>query len=152
GGLADRLADRTVIPYAQIPHFPRPTVEGHAGNLVCGVAHGTPVMILQGRFHYYEGHDIDAVTFPIRVLQRLGVRRLTLAAATGGINPAFRPGRLVALVDHLNLIGVNPLRGPNEARFGVRFPDMTAVYSAALRDIASNEATKLGIDLATGVY
>jgi purine-nucleoside phosphorylase len=110
------------------------------------------VLILQGRVHYYEGHDLDAVTFPVRVLQCLGVRTLILTAATGGIRPDLRPGALVCLADHLNLIGLNPLRGPNDDRLGTRFPDMTEVYSARLRALALEEAERLGVSLTLGVY
>ena len=152
GALAERLADRRVIPYAHIPHFPQPTVAGHQGNVVVGCVGKAPVLYLQGRFHFYEGHDLDAVTFPVRVLQRLGITTMILTAATGGINPELRPGTIVALADHLNLIGKNPLRGPNDERFGLRFPDMTEVYSARLRALAQEEARRLGIELAGGIY
>ena len=140
------------IPYGQIPYFPRPSVAGHGGHLVAGTLSGAGVLILQGRFHYYEGHDLDAVTFPVRVLQRLGVRTLILTAATGGITPDLRPGDLVCLADHLNLIGLNPLRGPNDDRLGTRFPDMTEVYSARLRALALEEAERLGVAPTLGVY
>ena len=150
--LADRLANPTVIPYATIPHFPTPTVSGHLGNLIVGEVGTTRVAALQGRFHYYEGHDLDAVTFPIRVLRAIGVQTVILTAATGGINREFRPGDLVCLSDHLNLLGAHPLRGPNDDRLGLRFPDMTHVYSAELRKLAGEESIKLGIDLFEGVY
>lgn len=152
GPLAERLADRTVIPYADVPHFPVPTVEGHHGNFVFGRLGATPVLYLQGRFHYYEGHTLDAVTLPARTLARLGVKVLVLTAATGGVNPAFRPGTIVNLTDHLNLIGENPLRGPNDPRFGARFTDMTEVYSKRLRALAAEEAISLGLGLESGVY
>ncbi len=152
GTLADRLVEPLAIPYGQIPHFPQPTVAGHHGNLLAGTLGAARVWILQGRFHTYEGHNLDAVTFPVRVLQRLGVTTLILTAATGSINPALRPGDLVCLTDHLNLIGANPLRGPNDDRLGVRFPDMTEVYSRALRALAREEAERLGLSLTPGVY
>jgi purine-nucleoside phosphorylase len=152
GALADRLGDSLLIPYGLIPHFPEPTVAGHHGNLVTGTLGGARLWILQGRFHTYAGHDQDAVTFPIRVLQRLGVSTLILTAAAGGINTALGPGDLVCLSDHLNLLGINPLRGPNDDRLGVRFPDMTEVYSSQLRSLAQEEAQRLGISLTTGVY
>jgi len=154
GALAERLEDPLVISYGYIPYFPRPTVAGHQGNLVVGGlgGRGARLWILQGRFHSYEGHGLEAVTFPVRVLQRLGVSTLILTAATGGINTELRPGDIVCLTDHLNLIGANPLRGPNDDRFGVRFPDMTQVYSPALRAIAHEEAGRLGMTLASGVY
>jgi purine-nucleoside phosphorylase len=152
GVLADRLTDALVIPYAEIPHFPEPTVHGHRGNLVFGKLGETKIVALQGRFHYYEGHDLEAVTFPVRVLKAFGVKTLILTAATGGINLDYHPGDLVCLADHLNLIGSNPLRGPNDDRLGVRFPDMTRVYSSDLRKIAIEEAARLQLTLREGVY
>ena len=152
GPLAARLDDRVVVPYAEVPHFPIPTVAGHEGNLIAGSIGGARVIYLQGRFHYYEGHDLNTVTFPVRVLKQLGVEFLVLTAATGGVNTLYRPGDLVALADHLNLIGENPLRGPNDDRLGPRFPDMSAVYSRRLHAIADEEATRLDIALHSGVY
>jgi purine-nucleoside phosphorylase len=152
GTLAARLEDPVVIPYGQIPHFPHATVAGHHGNLMAGSFGPARVWILQGRFHAYEGHSLDDVTFPVRVLQRLEVDTLILTAATGGINTAFKPGDLVCLSDHLNLIGANPLRGPNDDRLGARFPDMSQVYSPALRAVALQEAGLLGLGLSAGVY
>ena len=140
------------IPYAKIPHFPVPSVAGHAGNLVVGKLDGASVLMLQGRFHYYEGHPLQVVTFPVRVLQFLGVRTLILTAATGGIRSELRPGNLVCLSDHLNLLGTNPLRGPHDDRLGPRFPDMTEVYSKRLRSLARDEGKRLGINLIAGVY
>ena len=131
--LANRVEDRTVVPYEAIPYFPQTTVAGHAGNMLFGRLAGVPVTVLQGRFHYYEGHELETVTFPVRVLQKLGVTTLVLTAATGGIRPDLRPGSIVALTDHLNLMGANPLRGLNDERLGTRFPDMTEVYSRRLR-------------------
>jgi purine-nucleoside phosphorylase len=150
--LADRLSDRTVVSYETIPHFPQTTVAGHAGNVLFGRLLGVPVTVFQGRFHYYEGHDLETVTFPVRVLQKLGVPTLILTAATGGICTDLRPGNIVVVTDHLNLIGANPLRGLNDPRLGTRFPDMTEVYSKRLREIAGEEANRLGIDLVPGVY
>jgi purine-nucleoside phosphorylase len=150
--LADRLPDAVVIPYERIPYFPRTTVAGHQGRMIAGQLHGVPVLMLQGRFHYYEGHDLETVTFPVRVLAQLGVETLILTAATGGIRADLRPGDLVLLSDHLNLLGVNPLRGINDERLGTRFPDMTEVYSPRLRGIAREEADRLGIGVAEGVY
>jgi purine-nucleoside phosphorylase len=152
GSLAERLTDRVVVPYAEIPHFPRPTIAGHAGNLVSGTVGGARLTILQGRSHYYEGHSLETVTFPTRVLQALGVRVLILTAATGGIRDDLGPGDFVCVSDHLNLIGFNPLRGPNDDRLGTRFPDMTEVYSSRLRAFARDEASALGIPLTQGVY
>ena len=152
GVLADRLADATTIPYDLIPHFPRPTVAGHLGNVLMGRLAGVPTLLLQGRFHYYEGHDLEAVTFPVRVLREFGIDTLILTAATGGINPEYRPGDLMLLADHLNLVGTNPLRGANDDRLGVRFPDMTSVYADSLRQFARIAATESGLTLHEGVY
>jgi len=150
--LVERFADRKVLPYSQIPHFPTTSVRGHAGNVVLGSVDGARALILQGRFHYYEGHDLRTVTFPMRVLQRLGVQTVILTAATGGVRPDLRPGNLVCLSDHLNLIGSNPLRGPADPRLGERFPDMTEVYSKRLRNMAKEEAKRLGVQLPSAVY
>jgi purine-nucleoside phosphorylase len=150
--LADRITEATTVPYDQIPHFPNTTVGGHEGNVLLGKLGGAPVIIFQGRLHYYEGHDLETVTFPVRVLSRLGVSTLILTAATGGIRADLRAGNLVLLIDHLNLIGSNPLRGLNDPRLGTRFPDMTEVYSKRLRTLAREEAKRLGIDLVPGVY
>jgi purine-nucleoside phosphorylase len=150
--LADRITEATAVPYDQIPHFPTTTVAGHEGKVLLGKLGGVPVIMFQGRFHYYEGHDLETVTFPVRVLSRLGVSTLILTAATGGIRADLRAGNLVLLTDHLNLIGSNPLRGQNDIRLGTRFPDMTEVYSKRLRAIAREEGKHLGIDLAQGVY
>jgi purine-nucleoside phosphorylase len=150
--LADRVTHATTIPYEQIPHFPRTSVTGHEGRLSLGELAGTRVIVFQGRFHHYEGHDLEIVTFPVRVLQQLGVKRLILTAATGGIRTELGPGNLVLVTDHLNLAGVNPLRGESDPQLGLRFPDMTEVYSRRLRAIASDEANRLGIELTMGVY
>ena len=150
--LAGGLSDPTAIPYGQIPHFVDTTVAGHEGKVIIGRLHGSVVLMLQGRFHSYEGHDLETVTFPIRVLQRLGVGTVILTAATGGIRTDLRPGSLVVLSDHINLIGANPLRGMNDPRLGTRFPDMTEVYSPRLREIAIEEGEGLGIKLVSGVY
>jgi purine-nucleoside phosphorylase len=150
--LAGWIDEPTTIPYDQIPHFPRTSVAGHDGQVMFGSLGGVPLIVFQGRFHRYEGHDLETVTFPVRVLQQLGVSTLILTAATGGIRAELRPGNLVLVTDHLNLIGSNPLRGLNDARLGTRFPDMTEVYSRRLRAVACEEAAGLGIDLAFGVY
>jgi purine-nucleoside phosphorylase len=150
--LADRIVDARIVPYDQIPHFPRTTVAGHEGKVLLGKLNGVDAVMFQGRFHYYEGHDLETVTFPIRVVQKLGVPDLILTAATGGIRADLRAGNLVVLTDHLNLIGANPLRGLNDPRLGTRFPDMTEVYSKRLRTIAKEEAKRLGFDLVPGVY
>jgi purine-nucleoside phosphorylase len=150
--LADRITDATVVPYESIPHFPRTTVAGHEGKVLLGKLGGVPALVYQGRFHYYEGHSLETVTFPVRVLQTLGVSTLILTAATGGISTDLRAGNLVVLTDHLNLTGANPLRGLNDPRLGTRFPDMTEVYSGRLRAIAREEGKALGVDLVPGVY
>lgn len=152
GEMVDSLTDATRVPYSEIPHMPRPSVDGHAGNLVAGMLGDVPVLALQGRFHYYEGHEFDAVTFPIRLLQRLGVTTVILTAAAGGIGVGLRPGDLVCVSDHINLIGRNPLRGPNDSRLGPRFPDMTEVYSLRLRQIAGQVARDLRLNLHSGIY
>jgi purine-nucleoside phosphorylase len=150
--LAERMTEATAVPYDRVPHFPPTTVAGHEGKVLLGKLGGTPAIMFQGRFHYYEGHELETVTFPVRVLQKLGVTRLILTAATGGIRADLRAGNLVVLTDHLNLIGANPLRGPNDPRLGTRFPDMTEVYSRRLRQVATEEGKKLGIELVPGVY
>jgi len=149
--LADRMKNATVIPYERVPHFPVPKVAGHAGQVLCGKLGRRNVIVFRGRFHYYEGHDLDTVTFPVRVIRELGVQVLILTAATGGIGAGLRPGNLMLITDHLNLIGANPLRGPNDDRLGIRFPDMSEVYSRRLRAIALEESKAMGLDLLSGV-
>jgi purine-nucleoside phosphorylase len=152
GSLADPLADRVVIPYSRLPHFPVPTAAGHDGNFIVGKLDGAGLIALQGRSHYYEGHPLHVVTYPIRVLQSLGVKTVILTAATGGVKAELRPGNLVCLSDHLNLIGSNPLRGMHDDRLGPQFPDMTEVYSKKLRVLARDEGKRLGINVIPGVY
>ncbi|MBA2734923.1 MAG: purine-nucleoside phosphorylase [Acidobacteria bacterium] len=152
GAFADDLEDSVAIPYDEIPGFARSTVEGHAGRLVLGKVEGTPVAAMQGRFHFYEGYSLAEVTFPIRVFGLLGVSSLLLTNAAGGINVAFDQGALMIISDHLNLMGVNPLLGPNDARFGTRFPDMSEVYSRDYQEIAVEEAHALGMELRRGIY
>lgn len=152
GSFADELGDATALPYGEIPGFARSTVEGHAGRLVLGEVENVPVAVMQGRFHYYEGYSFAEVTFPIRVLALLGVRALVLTNAAGGINNAFSPGSLMIITDHINMMGANPLRGPNDERFGPRFPDMSEVYDLEFQRIATEEARALGIELRHGVY
>jgi purine-nucleoside phosphorylase len=153
GVVAERLTNQVVLPFAEIPNFPTTTVAGHAGNLVLGATEsGAPVTVLQGRYHYYEGHNLDTVTFPVRVLQRLGVKLLILTAAVGGIADSLRAGQIVCVVDHLNLMGDSPLRGPNDFRLGTRFPDMTQVYAPRLLDLAQEHARRIGIVMASCVY
>jgi purine-nucleoside phosphorylase len=152
GAFADRLESAVRVPYADIPHWPRSTVIGHAGVLVAGTSAGRRVLTLAGRAHFYEGHPLTTVTFATRVLGRLGVKTLVLTNAAGGINTAFSPGTLMVIDDHLNLMGSNPLVGPNEDRWGVRFPDMTEVYSTRLRSVVDAAARQVGVDLKHGVY
>ena len=152
GAFADRLEGRTAVPYETIPHWPASGVIGHAGTLVAGRASGRPVVVLAGRAHFYEGHSMATITFGTRVLARLGVRTLVLTNAAGGINTSFTPGTLMAIDDHINLMGTNPLVGPNDDRFGVRFPDMTEVYSRRLRALADEAATRAGVPIRHGVY
>jgi purine-nucleoside phosphorylase len=153
GAFAEGLADRTVIPYRQIPNFPPPTgVVGHAGELVLGLAGRTPVVVLSGRVHFYEGRPMAEVIFPARMLVRLGVKAVILTNAAGGVRRSFRPGDLMLISDHINLFGTNPLIGKNEEAFGPRFPDMSAVYDRALRRIAKDTARRLRIPLKEGVY
>lgn len=140
GAFADDLADAVKIPYEEIPHFARSTVEGHAGALVLGEVGGVRVAVQQGRFHYYEGYEMQQVMFPMRAFGRLGVENVILTNAAGSLEPEYPPGSLMLITDHMNCMGVNPLRGPNDARFGARFPDMTQVYDREMQRIAAEEA------------
>jgi purine-nucleoside phosphorylase len=152
GAFGDALADRRRVSCDAVPHWPAPAVAGHPGHLTVGTCAGRPVLALAGRAHLYEGHDAATVTFPIRVLGRLGVPVLVLTNAAGGINTAFTAGALMVIDDHINFTGVNPLSGANEDRFGRRFPDMSEVYSRRLRAVADEAARSIGLPLAHGVY
>jgi purine-nucleoside phosphorylase len=152
GGLAREIAVEAEVPYGEIPGFPLSTVETHAGRLLLGRLGGRPVAAMQGRFHRYEGYDLQQVTFPVRVLHALGARTLVVSNACGGMNPLWGPGDLVLLSDHINLLGDNPLVGPNDERLGPRFPDMSAPYDPELRMLARKAALELGIVLREGVY
>jgi purine-nucleoside phosphorylase len=152
GAFADRVEDAVRFDYRDIPHWPPAAVVGHAGTLVAGRVRDRPAVVLAGRAHVYEGHDLRTVTFPVRVLGVLGVRTLLLTNAAGGVNTAFAQGALMVVDDHLNLMGSNPLIGPNDDRFGVRFPDMTEVYSRRLRGLADAAAAEAGIRVAHGIY
>lgn len=158
GGFASQIEDATVIPYTDIPHFPRSTVVGHAGQLLIGTLAGTPVAVMQGRVHAYEGYSLTDVTFPTRVLALLGCRALVVTNAAGGINPDFQPGSLILIADHINFTGTNAALGPNEPRFATRpgtaerFFDMSTAYSPKLRDLALAEAKRQGLPLPEGVY
>jgi purine-nucleoside phosphorylase len=152
GAFADSLTDATRVPYAEIPAFPRSTAIGHAGQMVLGNAGAVPVAAMQGRAHLYEGYTAQEVTFPIRVFGRMGIRAVILSNAAGGINRNYSQGALVLIRDHINLQGANPLVGVNDDRFGVRFPDMTLAYAREYREMAREEAGKLGLAWHEGVY
>lgn len=152
GAFADRVADAAVIPFGDIPHFPQSTVPGHSGRLVIGKLEGVPVAVMQGRVHAYEGYLPEEVTFPIRVLGRLGIQSLIVTNAAGGIRLDMKQGDLVLLSDHINFTGRNPIIGHNDERFGPRFFDMTEAYSRRLRQLAAATAERAGLSLAEGVY
>ena len=152
GAFADDLSNAAAIPYNDIPGFARATVEGHAGRLVIGKIGESSVAAMQGRFHFYEGYSLEDVTFPIRVLKLLGVRTLILTNASGALNVEFQPGSLMLISDHINMMGANPLIGPNDERFGPRFPDLTNAYSPDLQDIVLQEAREMGLQMWRGVY
>jgi|SRR5580704_665856 purine-nucleoside phosphorylase len=152
GAFADELTDATRIPYEKIPGFPRSTAIGHAGRLVIGRVGKVVVAAMQGRVHLYEGYSAQEVTFPMRVFGQMGIRTAILTNAAGGINLNFHEGALVSIRDHINLQGANPLIGPNDDRFGLRFPDMTQAYWKTFREIALEEAKRLGIEVHEGVY
>jgi purine-nucleoside phosphorylase len=158
GNFASQVDNALRIPYAEIPHFPRSTVEGHSGHLVIGTIAGIPVAVMQGRVHAYEGYPLSEVTFPTRVLGLFGCKTLIVTNAAGGINPGYQQGSLVAISDHINLTGSNAAIGPNEPRFattpgtGQRFFDMSTAYSPRLRKLATEEASRQGFLLAEGVY
>ena len=152
GGFADSLADATRVPYAEIPAFPQSTAIGHAGQMVIGKAGNVPVAAMQGRVHLYEGYSAQQVTFPVRVFGRMGIRAVILTNAAGGINLSYSQGALVLIRDHINLQGTNPLVGPNDDRFGVRFPDMTEAYAKSYREFARAAFAKHGLTLHEGVY
>jgi purine-nucleoside phosphorylase len=152
GGLASEIEVEATIPYEEIPGFPLSTVESHAGRLLLGRLGQRPIVAMQGRFHRYEGYDLAAVTFPVRVMQALGARVLCVSNACGGMNPLWSPGDLVLLSDHINLLGDNPLIGANDERLGPRVPDMSAPYDPELRALARTTALDLGITLREGVY
>ncbi|MFD2705385.1 purine-nucleoside phosphorylase [Salibacterium lacus] len=152
GVLADEITDAVTIPYGDIPHFPVSTVEGHKGQLVLGELHGVPVLAMQGRFHFYEGWELEDVTFPVRVMKELGIGKLIATNAAGGVDPALNPGDLMLIRDHINHAGANPLRGRNNPELGVRFPDMSEAYPSHLREEAKAAAAELGFTLREGVY
>jgi purine-nucleoside phosphorylase len=146
GAFADELENAVRVPYPEIPHFVKSTVEGHAGQLVLGEIGGNHVAVQQGRFHYYEGYSMDQVMFPVRVFGRMDVENLILTNAAGSLNTEMRPGSLMLITDHLNMMGINPLRGANDARFGPRFPDLSEVYARDLQELANQAATEIATD------
>ena len=152
GKLAQDVAVETAIPYADIPHFPVPTVESHRGRLVFGRLNSRPVVVMQGRFHYYEGYEPQQITLPVRVMKELGISALIVSNASGSVNPQFRAGEVAVITDHVNLTGLNPLRGPNDDSLGPRFPHMAGCYDPALVDLAMAVALNLGIQLFPAVY
>lgn len=152
GGFADEFGDAVRIPYGKIPHFPKSTAIGHAGQLVLGRVEGVEVVGMQGRVHLYEGYSAKEVTFPVRVFSRMGVKAVILTNAAGGIRKDFTQGRLVVISDHINLQAVSPLIGSNDEGFGPRFPDMTAAYDKTFRELTLGEGRRLGIDFEEGVY
>ncbi|MFB6350577.1 MAG: purine-nucleoside phosphorylase, partial [Bradymonadaceae bacterium] len=152
GALADEIEDAESFDYDRIPHFPVSAVEGHAGELVFGTLEGKRVAAMSGRVHYYEGWSLDQVTFPVRAFGQMGADQLLVTNSAGGANPDFSPGDLMLITDHINITGVNPLRGDNDPRFGPRFPDMSDAYTERLREVAEATAEELEIDLRQGVY
>jgi purine-nucleoside phosphorylase len=152
GGLAEEIEVESAVAYEQIPGFPLSTVESHAGRLLLGRLGKRPVIAMQGRFHRYEGYSLGAVTFPVRVMHALGAGTLIVSNACGGMHPLWAPADLVLLSDHINLLGDNPLIGPNDERLGPRFPDMSAPYDPVLRALTREVARELGITLREGVY
>jgi purine-nucleoside phosphorylase len=152
GAFAEEFAEATKIPYAEIPYFPRSTAIGHAGQLVIGKVGAVPVAAMQGRVHLYEGYSAKEVAFPVRVFARMGVRTVILTNAAGGIKRELGQGKLVVISDHINLQGVNPLTGPNDERFGLRFHDMTGAYDRRFREMTMGEGNRLGMAMYEGVY
>jgi len=152
GAFADRLEEPTVLPYSEIPHFAVSTVPGHKGRLVGGLVEGRRVVVQQGRVHFYEGLGFERILLPLRVMYELGARTLIVTNAAGAVNADFEPGNIMLITDHINMMGTNPLIGPNDERLGPRFPDMSSAYDAELRHLALDSARELGIELRQGVY
>ncbi|MCM3698256.1 purine-nucleoside phosphorylase [Paenibacillus macerans] len=152
GVLADHIEQPVTIAYKDIPYFPQSTVEGHAGELLIGTVQGTPVVLMKGRFHMYEGYGPELTAFPVRVMKELGVSTLLVTNAAGGVNTSYSPGDLMLISDHINLTGKNPLIGPNDEELGPRFPDMSQAYSRRLREAARQAAADKGVPLQEGVY
>ncbi len=152
GKLAERVQEDFSVPYEKIPNFPVSTVQSHAGKLLFGKLHGKNVMVMEGRFHYYEGHSLADITFPVRVMKELGVKVLIVSNAAGGMNPEYQHGDLAVITDHINFMGVSPLVGPNDAKLGSRFPDMIEPYSRRLIGLTEKIAKQQKITLRKGVY
>lgn len=152
GPLADEVADPVVMPYTTIPNFPVSTVPGHDGKLIFGTVSNCPVLVMKGRFHYYEGYDMDTVTFPVRVFAKLGIKTLIVTNAAGGINDALNPGSIMSINDQLSCFCPSPLRGPNLDEFGPRFKDMTEVFTRSIIQTVHNCADRLGITVTDGTY
>ena len=152
GMMAEEINNEIVLPYNKIPHFPVTTVEGHKGQLVLGDFEGKKVVVMQGRFHFYEGYSMEEVVYPVRVMGQLGIKNLIITNAAGGINLDYDPGDLMVINDHINLMGVNPLKGTNISQLGERFPDMSQAYNKDLREIAYTAAKDLNIIVRKGVY
>lgn len=152
GGLAEKIEEAQALPYEGVPYFPKATVESHHGQLVFGRLAGQPVGVMEGRFHLYEGYTPEQVTYPVRVMKALGAQILIVSNAAGGMNPSYAPADLMGIDDHINLMGVNPLLGPNDERLGTRFPDMCAPYDRSLLALAEQVAREEGIRLHRGVY
>jgi purine-nucleoside phosphorylase len=152
GRLADSIEKETSIPYEEIPYFPQSTVESHAGNLIIGTLSGKKVMAMQGRFHFYEGYTMEQIVFPVRAMKFIGVHTLIVSNACGGINPLFPPGTIMAITDHINLLGDNPLIGLNDNRIGPRYPDMSEPYSRSLIELTMKIARESKIRVERGVY
>jgi purine-nucleoside phosphorylase len=152
GAFADTLKNATRIPFREIPHFPTSTAIGHRGEMVVGVASDTPVIVMNGRVHYYEGYTPQQVVFPIRVLGRLGIKTVVMTNAAGSVNVNYKPGELMIITDHINFMGINPLVGPEDERFGLRFFDMSEAYDPRLQEIAEKACAKVGMTVRRGVY
>ncbi len=152
GAFVEKIENKIIIPYSEIPNFKKVTVKGHDGKLILGSVNGVQVAVMQGRFHFYEGHSLAEVVFPVRVLAKLGIETLILTNAAGGVNLGYKPGELVVLTDHINLTGQNPLIGPNDEEFGTRFPDMTHTYNSELVKLLERSASELKISIQKGVY
>ncbi len=152
GGLIEELENTVEIPYGKVPHMAQSTVQSHRGSFIYGNLAGKPVIVMAGRLHYYEGWSMQQITFPVRVMKALGVQTLVITNASGGLNPGFRAGDIVVVRDHINLLPEHPLRGPNDERLGVRFPDFSEVYDRELRRLALAAARELGVRAQEGVY